>query len=115
MQLTKVYFMIMVDDMDRTVSFYREVFALQPILESPYWTELSFGNALIALHAGGPPGDRDTGLGLEVDDLDAACLAVEAHGGQVIEEPKARPEERIRIATAADPSGNRFTLGQALA
>jgi predicted enzyme related to lactoylglutathione lyase len=36
-------------------------------------------------------------------------------GGQVVHEPADRPNEGIRLATVADPEGNRFSLGQVLA
>jgi predicted enzyme related to lactoylglutathione lyase len=116
MRVTKVYFMLTAADMDRAVAFYREVFGFEPRVQTPFWSELAFGGAdtVVALHRGGPVGERDTGLGLEVDDLAAACAAVLAHGGRVVREPRDRSEERVRLATVADPEGNRFSLGQLL-
>jgi predicted enzyme related to lactoylglutathione lyase len=115
MKLTKVYMMLMVADMGRAVAFYRDTFGLQPTMQTPFWSELAFGDAVVALHSGGSGTGRETGLGLEVDDLDAACAAVRTNGGQVVREPQDRPEERIRLATMADTEGNQFSLGQALA
>ena len=46
-----------------------------------------------------------------MDDLDAACQSVIAAGGQIVKPPVDRPEEGIRLATAADPEGNLFSLG----
>jgi predicted enzyme related to lactoylglutathione lyase len=115
MKLTKIYMMLMVADMGRAVAFYRDTFGLRPTMQTPFWSELAFGDAVLALHGGGSGTGRETGLGLEVDDLDAACSAVQAHGGQVVREPQDRPEEQIRLATVADTEGNQFSLGQALA
>ena len=106
--------MLMVTDMDRAVAFYRDTFGLRPGVESPYWSELAFGDAALALHAGAAAAVRDTGLALQVDDLDEACALVLTHGGQVLSNPEDRPEEGIRLATVADPEGNRFSVGQQL-
>jgi predicted enzyme related to lactoylglutathione lyase len=111
-KLTKTYFMVMVSDMDRAREFYRGVFALEEAFASPEWTELRFGDATIALH-GGPAGeDRPTGLGFEVDDVDAACRAIEAHGGRLAKPPEDRPGEGIKLADAVDPEGNHFSVGE---
>jgi predicted enzyme related to lactoylglutathione lyase len=115
MKLTKLYMMLMVADMGRAVAFYHDTFGLRPTMQTPFWSELAFGDAVLALHGGGSGTGRETGLGLEVDDLDAACSAVQTHGGQVVREPQDRPEEQIRLATVADTEGNQFSLGQALA
>lgn len=115
MKVAKTYFMLMVADMPRATAFYRRAFGLTPRFDSPRWTELgSPDGATVALHADGGSAPRDTGLGFEVDDADAACAAVRSAGGTVIQEPQARPGEPIRLALAADPEGNRFSIAQNL-
>jgi predicted enzyme related to lactoylglutathione lyase len=113
MKVTKTYFMLYATDMARAVAFYRDAFDLKVRLESPYWSELGWGDATIALHGreGAAAGEAETGLGFEVDDLDAACQSVVAAGGRVVNPPADRPQEGIRLATAADPEGNLLTLG----
>jgi len=105
--VTRTYFTLNVEDMPRAVHFYREV--LGPVIryESEQWSDLKLGDATVALHAS-PGQPRDTGLTVEVDELDAACSAVGLHGGRLL----AGPEQRgpIRAADVADTEGNTFTI-----
>jgi predicted enzyme related to lactoylglutathione lyase len=113
MKVTKSYFMLMVDDMDRATAFYRDVFGLTVRFVSPDWSELTWGDATIAFHGGrGTDEHRATGLGFEVDDLEAACAAVEGAGGTVVMPPSDRPGEPIRLADVADPEGNVLSVAQ---
>jgi predicted enzyme related to lactoylglutathione lyase len=109
-EITKVYFMVMVRDMTRAVTFYRNAFGLAVRFESPDWSELTRGDATIALHAGEAGGP--SGLGFEGDDLDAACRHVKSAGGRIVTNPEQRPGEPIRLAIAADPDGNEFSLAE---
>jgi predicted enzyme related to lactoylglutathione lyase len=68
----KTYFMLMVVEMDRALRFYAEAFDGIVALHSPYWSEVVVAGATVALHPGRVGDDRETGLGFEVDDLDAA-------------------------------------------
>ncbi|HEX9259381.1 MAG TPA: VOC family protein [Acidimicrobiales bacterium] len=113
MAVTKAYFMLMVADMDRAVAFYRDAVGLALRFQSPEWTELSWGEAFIALHGGRPDSERaHTGLGFEVDDLDGFVGSLSAAGAAVVMPPSNRPGEPIRLATIADPDGNVFNLAQ---
>lgn len=105
-----VKYMLMAEDMDRAVGFYRDVFGLTPKLTSPHWSELAFGDCIVALHGGGSGEWNETGLSFQVTDLDAACRAVASAGGRIVEEPTARPGEPIRLARAVDPEGNQIML-----
>ena len=112
MKITKTYLMIMAEDVARGANFYRKAFGLTTKYESPFWTELAADGATLALHHGGGTDARDTGLGFYVDDLEAACAAVKAAGGKIAKEPEDRQGEGIRLATAVDSEGNRFSLAQ---
>jgi predicted enzyme related to lactoylglutathione lyase len=94
----------------KTASFYRRALGLVARSESPSWTELSADGGVVALHDGGTRSATETHLGFEIDDIDAACAAVQREGGEVV----ARPVDQygIRVARAADPDGNRFWLAQ---
>jgi predicted enzyme related to lactoylglutathione lyase len=104
--------MLMAADVPRAASFYKRAFGLEPGYESPEWTELVQNGSTVALHGGGKAGERDTGLGFYVDDIEAACSAVAAAGGRVTKRPEARPGEGIMLATAVDTEGNRFSIAQ---
>ena len=53
MKVEKVYYMLMAEDMDRAVGFYRDVVGLEVKSTSRGWSELTYGDATVALHGGG--------------------------------------------------------------
>lgn len=114
MTVTRTYMMLMVEDMDRAVRFYRDAFGLEPAVHSPGWSELPVGSgAVVALHKGREGGESDTGLGFHVDDIEGACRAAESAGGRVVSPPQARAEEGgMKLATVADTEGNHVFLAQ---
>ena len=59
------------DGVELTVEFY-----------SPFWAELRWREATIALHGGGTGDERDSWLGLHVTDVDAALAEAETAGGR---------------------------------
>jgi predicted enzyme related to lactoylglutathione lyase len=97
-------------DVARTAGFYRRALGLVPRSESPSWTELSADGGVVALHDGGEKTATETHLGFEVDDIAAACTAVQREGGEVVASPV--DQYGILVARAADPDGNRFWLAQ---
>lgn len=112
MQIEGVIFMLMVQNMDRAVAFYRDVVGLDPRSASPMWTELTRGDATVALHGGGDGEFHDTGLSFQVGDVDGACREVTQGGGRLLKGPEDRPGEPIRLAHLADTEGNGFTMSQ---
>jgi predicted enzyme related to lactoylglutathione lyase len=111
-RVRKAYFMLMVADMDRAVTFYSEAFAATIVLHSPYWSEVVVAGATVALHPGRTGGEADTGLGFEVDDLDDALQNATELGGRITDGPKDRPVEGIRIAQLADSEGNVISVAE---
>ena len=112
MKVDALYYMLMVVDMDRAVGFYRDVVGLKVRSQSDAWSELVFGDALLGLHGGGSGALKETGLGLQVADLEAACGDVSKGGGSVVKEPSDRPGEPIRLAQVSDTEGNILSLTQ---
>ena len=110
MKVQGVTYMLMAQDMDRAVSFYRDLIGLGLRFSSPMWSELTFGDAIVALHGGGSGELRRTGLNFQVEDLDSAVREVERGGGRVTREPEDRPGEPIRLAEVIDTEGNAFGL-----
>jgi predicted enzyme related to lactoylglutathione lyase len=110
-------YLLDVTDMDRSVAFYTGAFGLEVAVQSPDWSELRFGDAVVALHGGGgggagAGGPVRTGLSFTVADLDAAVAAVESNGGRVVQAPFSPGGEGIRLAELADPDGNVFMASQ---
>jgi len=112
MRIESVKCMLMAQDMDRAVGFWQGVMGLTVKLHTPHWSELAWGDAIVALHGGGTGEGHASGLGLQVADLDAACREVAEGGGRVLSGPEDRPGEGIRLASLVDTEGNAFALSQ---
>jgi predicted enzyme related to lactoylglutathione lyase len=108
----KTYVMLMVADMARAMGFYTEAFAVTVVINSPYWCEFVVAGTMIALHPGGSGSEAHTGLGFEVQDLDAALQRVIQVGGRITSSPRERAQERIRVAEIADTEGNLITVAE---
>lgn len=102
----KVKFMLMAEKMGRAVKFYREVIGLGEIFVSDYWSELSFGDAIIALHGGHDGTVNVTGLTFQFEDVFAAAERIEAAGAKIIEPPRQREGEPILLGRYRDREGN---------
>ena len=77
------YVIKFVADMDRAVTFYRDVLGLPLKFQSPGWSEFLTGETTLALHAAGP--DHPAGqarLGFRVPDLQAFYQEMTAKGIQ---------------------------------
>lgn len=112
MGISAVKIVLWAQDMDRALGFYTNTIGLSERFSSPGWSEMSWGDAIIALHGGGDGSERITSLSLQVADLDAACKSVRASGGKIINPPEQRQGEPIRLATVCDTEGNHFMLTQ---
>jgi lactoylglutathione lyase len=112
-RVRKTYFIIVVADMDRAVRFYADAFGASVGFSSAEWSEVMVAGATVALHPGGDGTETATGLGFEVDDLDAALRQVTRVGGHVTSPTRDRPAERIRLAQVADSEGNVLTVAEA--
>ncbi len=112
MLVESIKYMLMAQDMGRAVRFYRDVLGLKVAFESPEWTELTFGSAIVALHGGGGGAYRKTGLSVQVRDIVSACKEIEVGGGRIALAPQNRPGEPIKLAEVMDTEGNAFSLTQ---
>ena len=114
MRVTGTYFIVYVSDMDRATAFYRDVFGADVKFASPHWTSLVIAGVSVGLHPGAEGATRISGLGFDVDDIEAACAIVAESGGRVVKPPEHKADEGgITLATVADPEGNEFTLSLA--
>ena len=112
MKIDQVRYIGVVKDMERAVSFYRDVVALRVKYRYDQWTELVFGNAVIALHGGDTGEHSEIGLSFQVGDIESAYAEVSAGGGRVVNGPTDRSGERIKLANLCDTEGNGFTISQ---
>jgi predicted enzyme related to lactoylglutathione lyase len=110
--LVGIKYMLDVKDMHVAVEFFTSTFGLDVASQSEFWTELTFGDAVVALH-GGREGDDlvKTGLSFTVDDLDSAVAAVAANGGKVLNGPFSGGPG-VLLAELLDPDNNAFMASQ---
>lgn len=101
-------------DMPRAVSFYRDVFKLEPLLVTEWWSELAFGDAIIALHGGHDGSPNPTRLSLQFESVIDAARKIEKAGGRILNFPSVRPGEPILLGQIRDPEGNELFITESL-
>lgn len=112
MKPEKVKFMLMAADMKRAVSFYRDVIGLEPLFVSDFWTEMSFGDAIIALHGGHDGSRNPTGLSFQYEDVLAMAEKIAGAGGKILQSPQQREGEPILLGVYRDAEGNEVFITQ---
>ncbi len=114
------YVIVLVSDMSRSVSFYRNVIGLPLKFESSEWTEFSTEGATIALHKSDPSdlnqhethrlGAGRCRPGLSVPDLNLFHQRMVDHGVPCLQEPK--HVFGARLAQYADPDGLAISVSE---
>jgi lactoylglutathione lyase len=113
------YAIVFVSDMNRSVSFYRDVVGLPLKFESPEWTEFATNGATLALHAsrGGASKDNSQDVpagrcrpGLSVANLDEFHKRMIEKNVPCTQQPK--DVFGARIAEYVDPDGLGFSVSQ---
>ena len=116
---------LFVEDLAEARRFYDEVFGLEVIYEDDASAVVKMSNLIINLlrvsnaaalvepiPVAAPGGSRAL-LTIEVDDADAVCADLRAHGVTLLNGPTDRPWGR-RTAAFADPAGNTWEIAQEL-
>jgi catechol 2,3-dioxygenase-like lactoylglutathione lyase family enzyme len=100
-------------DMDRAVSFYRDVVGLKLVRQDGLqWAEFATEPVRFALHGaveGHPVRSGGAAIMFRVDDLDRARRRMEEKGVE-FDEHSGEVEGFARFATFRDPDGNRVEL-----
>jgi catechol 2,3-dioxygenase-like lactoylglutathione lyase family enzyme len=115
---------LVVGDLERSKTFYRDVFGLLPLDEEEDLAVFGFGNMFVALRkdpAHQPPGPEvlalaHQGLGqfsIWVEDVDAVRAELDEHGVTLISGPADR-YWGMRTITFADPDGYIWQIAQDL-
>jgi catechol 2,3-dioxygenase-like lactoylglutathione lyase family enzyme len=117
---------LFVEDLERSRSFYQDVFGLQVINEDEDAAAFDFGNTIInllrtpaarTLIEPGAVANREAGsrfqLTIWVDAADAACAELDARGVELLNGPMDR-EWGVRTACFADPAGNIWEIAKGL-
>jgi len=116
---------LFVEDLPASKTFYTEVFGLEVIWEDDASAVVKMSNLIINLlrvsnaptliepiPVAAPDASRAL-LTIEVDDANAVCADLEAHGVTLLNGPIDRPWGR-RTAAFADPAGNTWEIAQVL-
>jgi predicted enzyme related to lactoylglutathione lyase len=98
--------------MSRCVDFYSDVFGFRLQFSSEWWSELTFGDTIIALHGGGDGLERHFQVSFSVKDINETCRIIVENGGRVYSKIQDRVEEGIFLAKFADTEGNVLMLSQ---
>jgi catechol 2,3-dioxygenase-like lactoylglutathione lyase family enzyme len=115
---------LIVGDLERSKTFYREVFDLLPLHEDRDSALFRFTDTFVMLrHDPAHPARPDEGLGLAqkgvgqfaivVEDADAVAAELEQHGVTLISGPADR-DWGMRTITFADPAGYTWEIAQDL-
>ena len=116
---------LFVEDLSEAKKFYTDVFGPEVIWEDDASAVVKMSNLIINLlrvsnaatlvepiPVAAPGGSRAL-LTIEVDDAEAVCAELEAHGVTLLNGPIDRPWGR-RTAAFADPAGNTWEIAQEL-
>lgn len=106
--------MLMAQEMDRALAFYRDTMGFEESFSTPYWSELKFGDAILALHGGGDGTRNETGLSIQYEDVGSVFETALAAGAAAVQPPGQRDGEPIILASICDPEGNIIMLTQYL-
>lgn len=120
------YVMVMVESMNRSVEFYRDVIGLSLKFTSESWTEFNAGTTTLALHGGGKRQPMAAGnephreaagtasIGFNVDDIHGVYEYLKTKGVKFTLTPTMRQDEGILLAVAVDPDGLEISFAQQL-
>jgi catechol 2,3-dioxygenase-like lactoylglutathione lyase family enzyme len=113
---------IPVADQDRAIEFYVEKLGFEKRVDVPVgndyrWVEVAPGDAVTTIAVvppppGGSTGNRETGIGLQTDDIDAYHAELKAHGVDVDPEASRMGDPVPPLFWLRDPEGNTLMVVQ---
>jgi predicted enzyme related to lactoylglutathione lyase len=105
-----IKFILMAADMPRAVAFYTSVFGFELRQTSEWWSELTHGDCIIALHGGHDGSRHAADLSLQFESVIDAARRFEKAGGRILSFPSLRPGEPLLIGQVRDPEGNEYFI-----
>ena len=113
---------IPVSDQDRAIDFYVETLGFEKRVDVPFgnryrWVEVAPGDAVTTIALAPPPpgtstGNRETGIGLQTDDIDAYHAELKADGVDVDPEVSRMGDPVPPLFWLRDPEGNTLMVVQ---
>lgn len=111
------YVIVGVKSLDPAVEFYRDTMGFQFLFSEPemHWASFQVGDMMLSLAEGAEEvhgtGNRNTGIGFMVPNVDAAHAELSAKGVKFTMGPGKMPWGGY-MAMFVDPDGNEFYLDQ---
>lgn len=108
---------LMVENMNRSIEFYRDVLGFSLKFSSENWTEINTGATTLALHSGGKKVSSENSpaphksiagtasISFNVENVDEVYSYLISKGVKFSLAPTPRPNEGIKLAIAVDPDG----------
>jgi len=109
-QVERVKYIIWAADMDRAVTFYRDVLGAEVVRQNDVISEITICGATIGIHGGGEGKRTWTGMSFQVADVVEGAKEVVAGGGQLTSEPEPEDGEPPHLAMCMDTENNEFML-----
>lgn len=113
---------IPVADVDGAVEFYTDKLGFNKRVDIPFgdnyrWVEVGPGDAITTIALAPPPpggstGNRETGIGLQTDDIDAYHADLKANGVDVDDEVSRMGDPVPPLFWLRDPEGNSLMVVQ---
>ena len=111
MQVERTKYIIWAADMDRALTFYRDVLGASVTRQSDTISEIELAGATIGIHGGGEGKRTWTGMAFQVADVVEGADEIVAAGGELSREPTSdEPGEPPHLAMCVDPEGNEIML-----
>jgi len=117
---------LFVEDLQTAKAFYEAIFGVDVVFEDETSVCVKFDQLFVNLllnssaeqqveptPVAGPESGSRFQLSIWIDDVDAACAALEERGGELLTGPVDR-EWGMRVATFIDPDGHNWELAQQL-
>jgi lactoylglutathione lyase len=112
MHVERVKYIIWAADMDRAVTFYRDLLGGVVLKQNSVIAEVEILGSVIGIHSGGEGKRTWTGLSFQVPDVVAGAREVVAAGGLLVREPEPEDGEPPHLAMCVDTEGNEFMLSR---
>jgi lactoylglutathione lyase len=111
------FVMLVVNDMTRSVAFYRDLLGFAVRSQTPEWTELEAGGVRLGLHSTTEKlhvkPNESYGIGFYVSDIHRAYADLKARNVHFIRPPKQEPFGFL--AVFSDPDGYHIQICQSIA
>ena len=112
MKPQRVKFVLLAANMNRAISFYRDVIGLEELFVGDDWTELHLGDAIVCLHGGHDGSRNPTGLSIQFEDAIAMAQEIAKAGAVILQPPHQRDGEPILLGIFRDTEGNEVFITQ---